>query len=116
MGKKKNKKLKKKKIIVQAQSRPVEVTSLGDNENVLEAVEQGFEVPISATPAKMEKDEDEIYTSEEYRHVKTDIHKILIVMAIIIVVLLGVYFADLKYGILTHVGDYIYKISHIQAL
>jgi len=114
MGKKKNKKLKKKKIS-QPQSQPIQTVDATSNESVLETVEREFSVEAAEAPKKVLSAEDEIYLSEEYKHVRTDIRKILIVMAIILIVLFAVYFADLKYGILTHVGDYIYKISHIQS-
>lgn len=112
MGKKKLKKLKKKKIVQPVQS--VSMPSMA-NENVLETVEREFQVDASVAPTKEENPDDEIYNAEEYKHVKTDIRKILIVMAIILIVLFGVYYIDLKNGFLSQIGDYIYKLSHIQS-
>lgn len=112
MGKKKLKKLKKKKIV-----QPVSTVNMPDlaNENVLDTVEREFAVDAPVTPEKAVSAEDEIYLSDEYKHVKTDIRKILIVMAIIIIILFGLYFLDRNYGFLGRIGDYIYKISNIQS-
>ena len=112
MGKKKLKKLKKKKIVQPVQSASMPLMA---NENVLEAVEREFTVDTPVTQEKVVSAEDEVYLSEEYKHVKIDIRKILIVMAIIVIVLFGVYYLDLKYGLLKDFGDYIYKISNIQS-
>lgn len=55
----------------------------------------------------------DVYKTDKYDHVKTDIKKILIIMSIILLALIVIYFIGLKTSFLGTFGDWIYKILNI---
>jgi len=111
MSKKKNKFKKKKhhqQNIVAPQIESVKIASQ-ENEPAKE-IENN-----SPTPALPEiPKEHESYSSDKYAHVKTDIKKILIIMAIIFLILIGIYILSFKTTFLNTFGDWVYKILNIQ--
>ena len=60
------------------------------------------------------EDLHDVYKTDKYAHVKKDIKKILIIMAIIILALIGIYVLSLKTTIFSTFGNWIYKILNIQ--
>ena len=67
-------------------------------------------LPVKPAPENLH----DVYKTDKYDHVKKDIKKILIIMAIIILALIGIYILSLKTTILSSFGDWVYKILNIQ--
>ena len=109
MSKKKNK-FKKKH---QAQ---YNITSPKTTEREISPGGEILEEILDNKPAPTDHELEDIhdaYKTDKYDHVKKDIKKILIIMAIIIVVLIGIYILSLKTTILTSFGDWVYRILNI---
>lgn len=108
MGKK-HKKLKKKKqhfaytpAINQSASAPAEIS---DSEEL--AI---HDKPITASTASQITEA----TPPEFQHVRGDIQRILLLLAIIVLVLIGLYFIDIKTSYLSNTANWFYKILNIQ--
>ena len=109
MSKKKNK-FKKKKAhrlgAIAVSTQAVEIAN-----PISESLEESFD---HAPSPVIQEEKPDAYKTDKYAHVKVDIKKILIIMAIIILVLFGVYVLSLKTTILDSFGNWIYKILNIQ--
>jgi hypothetical protein len=106
MGKK-NKKFKNKKIYSNNSSPAPAKIELDENRTI---------EPVMREERVVIKEETEVdhYKTDKYAHVKKDIAKILVIMTSILILLLVIYFISLKTTYLTSLGDFIYRISHIQ--
>ena len=106
---KKNKKFQKKKHkVAPLAPRHQETTLASTSSEVIESV-------IQDDPAELQEEEKEpdFYETDKYAHVKKDIAKILIIMALIFVILFVAYYLSLRTSIFTSFGDWIYKITNI---
>lgn len=104
MGKK-HKKLKKKKTSTQLPAGANVAPSFVDNEA------QSEPVSTAQTVAPAEAKEE---VAEEFKYVKKDVRKILLLMLGIVILLLALYFIDQSSHYLNTVGSWFYKILNIQ--
>lgn len=106
MGKK-HKKLKKKKSIMQISPQVMQINNVvADAPHITSATQ-----PISKPATEMAPEP----VREEFKYVRGDVKKILVLMAIIVLLLIGLYYLDIKTSYLANLGNWFYKILNIQA-
>ena len=105
MGKK-NKKLKKKKSAI---STPVQQNQLKT------AALADIEEPEIALADKAVETQAKQVLAPEFAYVSRDVKKILTILGIIVLILIGLYFLDIKTSYLASMADWIYRILNIQA-
>ncbi len=106
MGKK-NKKLKKKKLVVSENIVATEQSI--DSSSISDTARQVKQRPV-ASPSTLSDE------SHEYDHVRKDVIKILLLMLGIVILIVVLYFIGIESNYLTSIGDWFYKILNIKTL
>ena len=108
MSKKKNKKFKRNKSTLNADSADT------SQKQALQSPAAETSVITETTAPKLEKTEEDPYELHQYDHVRKDIRKILFLLAVITVLFIGASVINSKTSALTSIGDWLYKIANIQ--
>jgi hypothetical protein len=106
MGKK-NKKFRSRQARSSISTAPNIASGYADNQTI-EPISQEDQTVVKA------EEETDHYNTDKYDHVKKDVRKIVIIMASIVIILFAIYFGSLKTNYLNSLGDFIYRISHLQ--